>query len=28
VIARCFEGIPDSERRQVLVDSAAKLYKL
>lgn len=27
-IARCFEGIPDNERRQVLVDNAAKLYKL
>jgi predicted TIM-barrel fold metal-dependent hydrolase len=28
VIARCFEGIPDNERRQVLIDNAAKLYKL
>jgi uncharacterized protein len=27
-IARCFAGIPDHERRQVLVDNAAKLYKL
>ena len=27
-IARCFDGIPDNERRQVLVDNAAKLYKL
>jgi predicted TIM-barrel fold metal-dependent hydrolase len=28
VIGRCFEGIPDQERRQVLTDNAAKLYKL
>jgi predicted TIM-barrel fold metal-dependent hydrolase len=28
VIGRCFEGIPDHERRQILVDNAAKLYKL
>jgi uncharacterized protein len=28
VIGRCFEGIPDDERRQILVDNAAKLYKL
>jgi uncharacterized protein len=28
VIGRCFEGIPDDERRQVLIDNAAKLYKL
>jgi uncharacterized protein len=28
VISRCFEGIPDNERRQVLTDNAAKLYKL
>lgn len=28
VIDRCFEGIPDHERRQILVDNAAKLYKL
>lgn len=27
-IARCFEGIPETERRQVLVDNAARLYKL
>ena len=27
-ISRCFEGIPENERRQVLVDNAAKLYKL
>ena len=27
-IARCFDGIPAEERRQVLVDNAAKLYKL
>jgi len=27
-IDRCFEGIPESERKQVLVDNAAKLYKL
>jgi uncharacterized protein len=28
VIGRCFEGIPDNERRQILADNAAKLYKL
>jgi uncharacterized protein len=28
VIARCFEGIPENERRQVLIDNAAKLYRL
>jgi predicted TIM-barrel fold metal-dependent hydrolase len=28
VIGRCFEGLPDQERRQVLIDNAAKLYKL
>jgi predicted TIM-barrel fold metal-dependent hydrolase len=28
VIRRCFEGLPDEERRQVLTDNAAKLYKL
>ena len=27
-IARCFSGIPENERRQVLVDNAARLYKL
>ncbi len=27
-IDRCFEGIPEKERRQVLVDNAAKLYNL
>jgi uncharacterized protein len=27
-IARCFDGIPENERRQVLVDNAARLYKL
>jgi predicted TIM-barrel fold metal-dependent hydrolase len=27
-IARCFDGIPANERRQVLVDNAAKLYKV
>ncbi len=27
-IARCFEGIPETERHQVLVDNAARLYKL
>jgi predicted TIM-barrel fold metal-dependent hydrolase len=28
MIGRCFEGIPDAERRQILVDNAAQLYKL
>lgn len=28
VTNRCFEGIPDHERRQILVDNAANLYKL
>jgi predicted TIM-barrel fold metal-dependent hydrolase len=28
IIGRCFEGVPDDERRQVLTDNAAKLYKL
>jgi len=28
VIGRCFEGLPEQERRQVLTDNAAKLYKL
>jgi len=27
-IDRCFEGIPDQDRRHVLVDNAAKLYHL
>jgi uncharacterized protein len=27
-IARCFEDVPESERRQVLVDNAARLYKI
>jgi predicted TIM-barrel fold metal-dependent hydrolase len=27
-IARCFEGVPDEVRRQVLVDNPAKLYHL
>jgi predicted TIM-barrel fold metal-dependent hydrolase len=27
-IARCFEGIPENERRQVLVDNADRLYKV
>ena len=27
-IARSFEGIPENERRQVLVDNAARLYQL
>jgi hypothetical protein len=27
-IARCFEGIPDNEKRQVLVGNPAKLYKI
>lgn len=27
-IARCFDGVPDNERRQVLVDNTAKLYKI
>jgi predicted TIM-barrel fold metal-dependent hydrolase len=27
-IARCFDGIPADERRQVLVDNAARLYNL
>jgi predicted TIM-barrel fold metal-dependent hydrolase len=27
-IARCFEGMPENEKRQVLVDNAAKLYKV
>ena len=27
-IARCFEGVPENERRQVLVDNAARLYKI
>ena len=27
VIGRCFEGVSDGERRQVLVDNAAKLYR-
>ena len=27
-IARCFDGVPENERRQVLVDNAAKLYHL
>jgi predicted TIM-barrel fold metal-dependent hydrolase len=28
VIARCFDGVPERERRQVLADNTAKLYKL
>jgi uncharacterized protein len=28
IIGRCFEGVSDDERRQVLVGNAAKLYKL
>jgi uncharacterized protein len=28
VIERCFDGIPENERRQVLVENAARLYKL
>ena len=28
VIARCFEGIPEKDRRQVLVENTAKLYKV
>ncbi len=27
-VARCFEGVPDDERRQMLSGNAAKLYKL
>ena len=27
-IARCFDGVPENERRQVLVDNAARLYKI
>jgi len=27
-IARSFEGVPEKERKQVLVDNAARLYKL
>jgi len=27
-IGRCFEGVPENERRQVLVDNAARLYKI
>jgi predicted TIM-barrel fold metal-dependent hydrolase len=27
-LARCFDGMPEKETRQVLVDNAAKLYKL
>jgi predicted TIM-barrel fold metal-dependent hydrolase len=27
-IARAFEGVPEAERRQILVDNAARLYKL
>ena len=27
-IARAFEGVPDKERQQVLVDNAARLYKI
>jgi len=27
-IARCFDGIPENEKRQVLVDNPAKLYKV
>jgi predicted TIM-barrel fold metal-dependent hydrolase len=27
-IERCFEGVPENDRRQVLVDNAAKLYKI
>ena len=27
-IERCFDGVPENERRQVLVDNTAKLYKL
>jgi predicted TIM-barrel fold metal-dependent hydrolase len=27
-IARCFDGVPEDERRQVLVDNAARLYKI
>jgi predicted TIM-barrel fold metal-dependent hydrolase len=27
-IDRCFEGIPENERRQVLVDNAARIYRL
>jgi predicted TIM-barrel fold metal-dependent hydrolase len=28
MIARCFEGIPDNERRQVLAGNAARVYQL
>jgi hypothetical protein len=27
-IARCFDAVPERERRQVLADNAARLYKL
>jgi predicted TIM-barrel fold metal-dependent hydrolase len=27
-ISRCFDGVPENERRQVLVDNPAKLYKI
>jgi predicted TIM-barrel fold metal-dependent hydrolase len=27
-IERCFDGVPESERRQMLADNAARLYKL
>lgn len=27
-IARCFDGVPENERRQVLVENAARLYKI
>jgi len=27
-IARCFDGVPENERRQVLVDNAARIYNL
>ncbi len=25
---RCFDGFPENERRQVLVENAARLYKI
>jgi predicted TIM-barrel fold metal-dependent hydrolase len=28
VIERAFDGVPDNERKQVLVDNAARLYNL
>ena len=27
-IARCFDGVPENERRQVLVDNTARVYQL